>query len=297
MGYSRAENFSSTAGLESGAPIVSNRQEVQDLLRRVGGQEDDQIDLAGTALALAVLDRPQVDLEPYREHLAALSREVGEEAGEDDGLQARIDALVRVIVKRYGYQGDQLTYDDIQNANLVRVIDRRKGLPVTLGILFIQSARQLGWNVVGLNFPGHFLIRLEAFGERAIIDPFNEGGMRSANDLRDLLKVTAGSEAELTPEYYQPVLNRSILLRLQNNLKLRFLKGDRVDKAVEVIEGMLLFAPNEASLWREAGLLHAHTGNLQAAVSSLERFMELSQNDPLRHQTALLLQQLRSRIT
>jgi regulator of sirC expression with transglutaminase-like and TPR domain len=297
MGYVRAENFPSTTRLESGTSIVSNRQEVQDLLRLVGGQEDEEIDLAGTALALAALDRPQADLEPYREHLAALPREVGEEAGENPGLQARIDALVRVIVERHGYQGDHLTYDDIQNANLMRVIDRRKGLPVALGILFIHCARKLGWSVVGLNFPGHFLIRLEAFGERAIIDPFNEGGTRSAVDLRDLLKVAAGSEAELTPEYYQPVLNRSILLRLQNNLKLRFLKGDRVDKAVEVIEGMLLFAPLEASLWREAGLLHAHIGNLPAAVSSLERFMELSQNDPLRHQTALLLQQLRSRIT
>jgi regulator of sirC expression with transglutaminase-like and TPR domain len=86
------------------------------------------------------------------------------------------------------------------------------------------------------------------------------------------------------------------LLRLQNNLKLRFLKSDRVDKAVEVLNGMLLFAPNEAGLWREAGLFQAHLGNLGAAVTALEHFMMLATNETLRHQTALLLQQLKTKL-
>ena len=89
-------------------------------------------------------------------------------------------------------------------------------------------------------------------------------------ELRDLLKVAAGADAELTPEYYATVGNRDILLRLQNNLKLRFMKADRVDKAVEILNGMLLFAPEEAMLWREAGLLNAHIGNLNVAVDALE---------------------------
>lgn len=257
---------------------------------------DGAIDLAETALALAVMERPQAAIEPYRDHLAELAREVGQAAGVAPGLEDRVRALHEVIVGQHGYQGDQLTYDDIQNANLTRVIDRRKGLPVTLGILFLHAARAQDWSAVGLNFPGHFLIRVEAFGERAIIDPFNQGQVRTVVELRDLLKVTAGAEAELTPEYYQPVENRDILLRLQNNLKLRFLKGDRVDKAVDVVEAMLLFAPDEPGLWREAGLLHAHIGNLNAAVGALGTFMDLSTNEPLRHQTALLLQQLRNRL-
>ncbi|HSK40905.1 MAG TPA: transglutaminase-like domain-containing protein [Arenibaculum sp.] len=275
---------------------MTNRHEAQEILRRTGALPDEAIDLAETALALAVMERPQAAIEPYRDHLAELAREVGQAAGVAPGLEDRVRALHEVIVGQYGYQGDQLTYDDIQNANLTRVIDRRKGLPVTLGILFLHAARTQGWSAVGLNFPGHFLIRVEAFGERAILDPFNQGQARTVVELRDLLKVTAGAEAELTPEYYQPVGNRDILLRLQNNLKLRFLKGDRVDKAVDVVEAMLLFAPGEPGLWREAGLLHAHVGNLNAAVGALDTFMDLSTNEPLRHQTALLLQQLRNRL-
>jgi len=276
---------------------VISRLEAKDLLRHIGTQPDEDIDLAEAALALAALDHPDVSLQRYRDHLSLLAEQVGELNPPDaDTLEGRVTALQDVLVGRHGYEGDTLTYDDIQNANMMQVIDRKKGLPVALGILFIQTARAQGWAISGLNFPGHFLVRLEYAGERVILDPFNQGQSRSVMELRDLLKVAAGADAELTPEYYAPVGNRDILLRLQNNLKLRFMKADRVDKAVEILDGMLLFAPEEAMLWREAGLLNAHIGNLNAAVGALETFMTLGVNDLLRHQTALLIQQLKTRL-
>jgi regulator of sirC expression with transglutaminase-like and TPR domain len=276
---------------------VISRLEAKDLLRHVGTQPDEDIDLAEAALALAALDNPDVSLDRYRDHLSLLAREVAELNPPDtDTLEGRVRALQDVLVGRHGYEGDTLTYDDIQNANMMQVIDRKKGLPVALGILFIQTARAQGWSISGLNFPGHFLVRLEYAGERIILDPFNQGQSRSVMELRDLLKVAAGADAELTPEYYATVGNRDILLRLQNNLKLRFMKADRVDKAVEILDGMLLFAPEEAMLWREAGLLNAHIGNLNAAIAALETFMTLGVNDLLRHQTALLIQQLKNRL-
>ena len=274
-----------------------SRLEAKDLLRHIGTLPDEDIDLAEAALALAALDHPDVSLDRYRDHLSLLAREVAELNPPDtDTLEGRVRALQDVLVGRHGYEGDTLTYDDIQNANMMQVIDRKKGLPVALGILFIQTARAQGWSISGLNFPGHFLVRLEYAGERIILDPFNQGQSRSVMELRDLLKVAAGADAELTPEYYATVGNRDILLRLQNNLKLRFIKADRVDKAVEILDGMLLFAPEEAMLWREAGLLNAHIGNLNAAVGALETFMSLGVNDLLRHQTALLIQQLKARL-
>jgi regulator of sirC expression with transglutaminase-like and TPR domain len=276
---------------------VISRLEAKDLLRHIGTQPDEDIDLAEAALALAALDHPDVSLQRYRDHLSLLAEQVGELNPPDaDTLEGRVTALQDVLVGRHGYEGDTLTYDDIQNANMMQVIDRKKGLPVALGILFIQTARAQGWAISGLNFPGHFLVRLEYAGERVILDPFNQGQSRSVMELRDLLKVAAGADAELTPEYYATVGNRDILLRLQNNLKLRFMKADRVDKAVEILDGMLLFAPEEAMLWREAGLLNAHIGNLNAAVGALETFMTLGVNDLLRHQTALLIQQLKTRL-
>ena len=171
-----------------------SRLEAKDLLRHIGTQPDEDIDLAEAALALAALDHPDVSLQRYRDHLSLLAEQVGELNPPDaDTLEGRVTALQDVLVGRHGYEGDTLTYDDIQNANMMQVIDRKKGLPVALGILFIQTARAQGWAISGLNFPGHFLVRLEYAGERVILDPFNQGQSRSVMELRDLLKVAAGA--------------------------------------------------------------------------------------------------------
>lgn len=274
------------------------------MLRTAGTQPDDRIDLAETALALAVLDVPDAEFEPYRQHLAQLAAQVHDTVldrlGSAPSLQDRIAVLRAVLVEHHGYQGDSETYEDLDNANLMRVIDRRKGLPVALGILFIHAARSQGWEMVGLNFPGHFLIRMDHDGDRAILDPFNQIETKSPQDLRELLKQTAGLTAELTPDHYAPVSNRDVLLRLQNNLKLRHLRDNRADKAAEVVENMLLFAPDQPALWREAGLLNAHVGNLGSAIKAFETFMEMGRrlgtSAQLLHQTATLVQQLKTRL-
>lgn len=278
------------------SPLTSDA-EAREILRRTGDQPDDEIDLAEAALALGALELPNVALDGYRRHIAAITADLAELAGEqDDSLESRIARLRAVIGERHGYSGDHDTYDDLQNANLLRVIDRRRGLPVALGILFMHAARSRGWSIVGLNFPGHFLVRLDHGPARAIIDPFNDGQIRTVVDLRDLLKATAGSAAELEPEHYQPVSNRDVLLRLQNNIKLRHLSAHDVPKALEVLGGMRLFAPHEPALWRETGLLEAHTGNLKDAIVALETFMALTGDEHHRLQTASLIQQLKKRL-
>ncbi|ALG70369.1 hypothetical protein VY88_07735 [Azospirillum thiophilum] len=279
---------------------LSNRAEAREILRLIGDQPDDEIDLAEAALALGALELPNADLAPYRAHIKAivddLAARVSQTDAADDSLDRRIGHLHAVIGGRHGYSGDHDTYDDLQNANLLRVIDRRRGLPVALGILYMHAARSQGWPMVGLNFPGHFLTRIEKDGARAIIDPFNEGQTRSVVDLRDLLKATAGSAAELEPGHYRPVSNRDVLLRLQNNIKLRHLSAHEVPKALEVLEAMRLFAPHEPALWRETGLLEAHAGKLKDAITALETFMALTADEHHRHQTASLIQQLKNRL-
>lgn len=272
-------------------------EEVREILRRAGETPDEDFDLAGTALALAALDRPRVPLDRYRAHLDELARDVADTgAGRQAGAESAAWALQAVINDRHGYRGDHQTYEDVQNANLMRVIDRRMGLPVALGILYIHAARAQGWSMVGLNFPGHFLVRLERDGERAILDPFDGGRARGVADLRGLLKAVAGNEAELAPGHYEPVSDREILLRLQNNIKLRHLRSHAVEDAMGVLDGMLLIAPRQAMLWREAGLLQGRLGNLGAAIRALEAFMGLAEDDQARHQTAVLIQQLKARL-
>ncbi|RDD63120.1 SirB1 family protein [Ferruginivarius sediminum] len=273
-------------------------REAEEILRGIAGLDDRDIDLSEGALALAALETPERGLAHYRHHLSLLSRDAADLAGDDPAppLARRLAILRTVLVERYGYHGDRETYDDLQNANLMRVIDRRRGLPVALGILYIHTARAQGWEIGGINFPGHFLLRLDAGGERAVVDPFTGLTELSAQQLRSLLKAVAGEDAELDPSHYETIGNQGILLRLQNNRKLRLLKAQQADEAIGVIEGMLMFAPGEPRLWREAGLLHAHQGNLRAATTALEQFVELSDDPAKREEARELIAQLRSRL-
>ena len=278
---------------------ASGRKEIEAQLRRFGGGPDSEVDLAEAAVLLAALDSPKEPLERYFHHLSLLSRDTADLAEKmecETQIADRIAVLNAVIVERYGYAGDQETYDDLQNANLLRVIDRRLGLPIALGILYVHSARSQGWTVSGLNFPGHFMLRFDLGSERAIIDPFNGGRVRDTAELRSILKAFAGNDAELKPEHYTPMLNRDILIRLQNNIKLRLMQEKRLDQAVEVIESMLMISPERAGIWHDAGVLHSHVGNLRAAILAFEHYMELSHDSKGLSETAGLLAELKGRL-
>jgi len=265
-------------------------------LRDLGASGERVLPIAEAALALASFERPRVGPRRYREHLRALARDVGRHAGAAGDLPGRARALNEIILLKHGYSGDELTYDDLQNANLMRVIDRRKGLPVALGILYMHAGRAQGWETAGLAFPGHFLVRLSDGPERLILDPFHGGRICGAAQLRELLKVTVGQDSELLPEHYTPVSDRDVLLRLQNNLKARLIQAQQHERAVSVIETMQMLAPDFAELWREAGIVHAQLGNMRAAAATLEQFVLRAPDGMARHQAAAMLQQLRSKL-
>jgi regulator of sirC expression with transglutaminase-like and TPR domain len=277
-------------------PEIYTPETCAQFLRDLGTSDERTLPIAEAALALASFERPRVQPGRYREHLRLLARDVGRHPGATSELAERARALNEIILLKHGYSGDELTYDDLQNANLMRVVDRRKGLPVSLGILYMHAGRAQGWDTAGLAFPGHFLIRLSEGPKRLILDPFHGGQICGAAELRELLKAAAGHDSELLPEHYTPVSDCDVLLRLQNNLKARLIEGQNFERAVGVIETMLMLAPDHAELWREAGILHTRLGNIRSATAALEQFVLHAPDGVARHQAAAMLQQLRSKL-
>jgi len=273
--------------------ILDSGDEAETVLRKIGGNPADSIDIGDAALVLAGLDRPGVPPARYRDHLTLLADDLRKISTGADSLDARIAAVAEVIFAAYGYQGDRRTYDDLQNANLMRVIDRRRGLPVALGILCIHAARAQGWQIAGLNFPGHFLLRMDHLGQRAILDPYEKCAAQTASDLRVLIKAQGDEEAELRPEHYIAVPDREVLVRLQNNIRLRQSRSGDKQAAAGTLERMLWIAPDDKSLWREKGLLDAQLGRIDNAVAALEEYISRETLEGPRHDAALLLQRLR----
>lgn len=278
--------------------MTVSRSEILRELARIGTLQDEAIDLGEAALLLAFLEVPKAQLESYRNHFTMLADEARAAMARrgKDTLNTRAEVLRDVMVENHHYRGDSLTYDDLQNANLIRVIDRRMGLPITLGVLYLVVCHALSWDAEGLNFPGHFLVRLAMDGERVIIDPFHDGQEMDVPRLRAMLKAAAGMAAELTPDHYLPMSRRDILLRLENNIKLRLVQTGRLELALKTVEVMQTIAPGETSLWRDRGMLLAAQGEINAAIEAIEKFEAMSADPRNKQQAQILIQQLKRRL-
>jgi regulator of sirC expression with transglutaminase-like and TPR domain len=260
---------------------------------------DADIDLAKAALALAAREQPGVNTDRYIHHVTKIAEDTTAyhaeliAAGAKDDAGTQLAALKHVIVTINGYAGDTETYNDLQNASLMRVIDRRKGLPVSLAILYISAARANGWDVSGMDFPGHFVCRIEKDGKRFIFDPFYDCKILEAPELRNLVKKIRGDNAELSATYFQASNNRDILMRLQNNIKYRQIESEDYAGALKTVEGMRMIDQKEYRLLLDAGVLYARTGQTLPAIEALEEYIKLAPKDRDRHEAAMLLQELK----
>ena len=266
-------------------------------LKALGGVPDEAIDLTGACLALGALERPWQSLDREVGHLRRLAEDLRRAVPVADlPLAARAEAIAGVLHGRHDYRGDRESYDDLRNANLLAVIERRRGLPIALSILWLHLARAMDWPAEGVNFPGHFLVRLGDGPERLMIDPFDGGRTIETEGLRGLLKLIEGDDAEIKPHHYAPAANRDILLRLQNNIKLRQIQAGRLDDARTTVERMLLYAPDRAALWHALGVLNAETDRPKAALDALGKVAGLDHAGVWQRQVARLMQQLRRRL-
>lgn len=268
-------------------------------LEAIGSLPDGEIDIAEAALQFARVDAPGSDWRAARDLLGRIAREAVARAADvpDDDATAQALALATLLGETYGFRGDDETYDDPANANLIQVLERRRGLPVALGIVWLHAARVCGWSAHGLDFPAHFLLGLGAGRSQIVLDVFAGGTPLAAQDLRRLLKRIEGEAAELKPDTLAPMSTRAVLMRLQNNLRLRRLQSGDLDGAIACAEDMLRAAPDQALLWRDTGLMHQKAGALGAALRCLGRALELTPDpSPAAERLRRAIEELRMRI-
>jgi regulator of sirC expression with transglutaminase-like and TPR domain len=283
------------------ASLPAREETPSDYLARLGQAGDGPHDLATAALMLAALDHPDWKRDRFRNHLRELAERVRAEAdfARDGDSAAR--ALSSVLAGHYGYEGERGDFDAPENADLMAVIDRKRGLPVTLGILYIHAARAGHMEAQGLFAPGHFLMRVSVKGSEAIIDPFNGGEVLDRERL-----TTPGLGAPLavpepgssdSPDPFAPVSDIEVLLRLQNNIKTRALKSRDTARAIEILRRMTMIAPRRSAAWLELGRLQESTGALSDARRAYETCLKLPRSsDHFSHDAAVALHALKRRL-
>lgn len=273
---------------------------IDNILDQAGELSDKDLNLANIALAMAAYNSPGLHIERYQHHIQTMVDEVmlrhNEllEEGADDDAATQLAALKHIIADKYEYAGDEETYEDLQNVNLIRVIERRKGMPVALALLYIHIGQAQGWDVVSLNFPAHVVCRIQKDGQVLLFDPFHQCKILQAADLRQLLKLLVSEKAELRTEYYGSSSKRDVLIRMQNNIKLRLIENEEYEEAVKVIEMMRRIDPTEYRLLFDAGVLYARINQAVAAIDALEDYIEATPNPKDQHEALLLLREIRT---
>lgn len=248
----------------------------------LGLLDDEDIALDAAALQLAALDHPDLALDPYLDILADIADRLGAVGGTARRTDERAAALVEVLHGEFGFTGDRLGYDDPDNADLLRVLDRRRGLPVSLSILYVAAARRLGWDADALNTPGHVLIRIGAEVDPLILDPFGDGAAVGPDRVAALLVGALGARAVPAAEHLTPMANRAVLVRLLLNQATRAEAAGMAARALTLFERMTTVAPDNGHAWWERARLQLVHGDLPGARASLSAILEITRDPGLR---------------
>ncbi|PJB73302.1 MAG: hypothetical protein CO093_01020 [Alphaproteobacteria bacterium CG_4_9_14_3_um_filter_47_13] len=265
-----------------------------------GKLPDRDIDLAETSLLLASLFHPDKTLDRYRHHIRKLCEAVAQDyetllkKSRTKSLELRYAALKHILTNRYHYEGDFDRPEHIQNADMIRVIDRGKGHSMALAILYLHVAQAQDWECYGLDFSGYFIVRLEKDGKRLLFDPFHHCKILQAPDLRHLVKQIKGADAELSSRSYEPLSRRALLVGLQNHIKLRQIETEDYAGALQSVLAMRALAPQEFRLQFDAGILFARTGNHIEAITALEDYITKAPHIRDRQEAQALLSEIRA---
>lgn len=252
------------------------------MIASYGLMEDEEIELDLAALELSELDHEGVDLAPHVGLLRDMAERLSVVGADADTPREQAEALAAVLAGEFGFAGDVESYDAPLNADLIRVLDRRRGLPVSLSILYVAAARRMGWTAYALGTPGHVLVRI---GEDApvVIDPFNGGGIVAPDRLVALLQRALGQDTAPGQEHVAPMSNRAVLVRLLLNQASRAEQARDAARALIVYERMAAVAPDNPDAWWQLARLQLQDGAVDAARHSLSSMLEVTR-DPERRE-------------
>lgn len=217
------------------------------LFSHVVNKPEDDIDLGTAALVVGEFEYPDIDVANYLAKLDALTERAQALVG-DDERHSKLQGLNRALFQEAGYRGNEEDYNDPRNSFINEVIDRKIGTPISLSVIYIEVGRRMGIDLVGVNFPGHFLVRYQGGDQSFILDPFHLGMTLPASELRSRVRDVLGADAELLPEHQEPATKRQILARMLTNLSVIYRRAGDFYRHIEVIERLLILEPENNKL-------------------------------------------------
>jgi regulator of sirC expression with transglutaminase-like and TPR domain len=226
----------------------------------VVGREDFSLDHA--ALLIGAWDYPERDIEQYRDQLDSIARFAAPEVARAQGGIARARAISECLFERLGFCGNTDDYYDPRNSFLADVLDRRTGIPISLSVVYLEVARRVGVLAQGVNFPGHFLVRVAIEDAWLFLDPFTSGRTLTPSDLEALLRKTTSPDAVLEPSVIAAATKRQIVSRMLVNLAGIYGRNGDLPRSLDVLERLALLEPTNPRIARDLAQLRERVNGL-----------------------------------
>ena len=227
------------------AQEAHERRTIADLVAALEGEED-KIDLFRAGLLVARLDNSEVDVDAYCGELAGMADELSDSIAAAADEAAKLARLKQFLFEENGFHGSRGDYYSRANSYLNEVLDDREGLPITLSIVYMELARRLGVNIVGIGLPGRFVVAHKpAAGESRLIDVYEDAADVSRAEAELRIRTSLGPELDdaAVASFFEPVTKRAIVLRMLQNL----LGISRSDPAAlhRYLNAMLAISPEQ----------------------------------------------------
>ena len=238
---------------------------------------DENINLVEAALVIAGNEYPGLDTPACLHTLEMMADELQLRVLGCDDPGDIIAAMNRYIFDELGFSGNLANFNDPRNSYFNDVLDRRLGIPLTLSILYMELGRRIGLSIMGVSFPGHFLVKLEQDGRDLVLDPFAGGIALDEEELRQRLKhfSRAGRRDRDLAQLLAPASNRAILARMLRNLKNIYFEAEDFDHALEIVNFLLVLLPGEAAEVRDRAYIHDQLNCFRAAIEDYQDYLML----------------------
>ena len=243
-------------------------------------RDNNEAKLATGALLIAQSEYRELNIENYLHQLDEMAEVVRERIQEATLPEQHITELNRYLFEEKGFTGNTDNYYALGNNFLNFVLDKKTGIPITLGVVYIEVGRRAGLPLVGVNFPGHFLVRYQREHLDILLDVFENGSFMCEDALRTRLQETHGDSVPLESSMLAEATDKEILARILRNLTRAYTLLENYKKALIAAERITWLLPNAAADYRLLGYLHYKNHAYSEGIAAFETYLRLADAPP-----------------
>jgi regulator of sirC expression with transglutaminase-like and TPR domain len=246
-------------------------------------QSDEHFPLLEAAISLGQDEEPTLDVQEVLAKVDHLCARLKRRIPADAAAMHKLRMLNQFFFVDMGFSVNSNNYYDPENSYVASVLRTRRGIPISLAVLWLELAHHLGLAATGVSFPGHFLVKVSLSQGQVVIDPLN-GQSLSREELAERLEPLrqSGMGEDLIPLglFLQGAEPRDIVARMLRNLKEIHTTQEDWPRVLAVLDRLVVLLPGAWESYRDRGLVRAELGQLEGAVADLENYLQNAEYPP-----------------